>query len=468
MGKAELCINTGLSVQHPSVGQDPHVAIQDLRDFLKVVRPDWSICSRRGCCNIDKVMKKLQSIGVNDVWDLMSRVESNTLNQELHDAGKVVFSKNTLHQFRHQKSFMSALEHLRAPFYRQSGIFAPVPQMQAKTSLWNASPQHSRSASSIAVPPTKQRPQSGPSGRATAPARPSTAGGQHTSANKADTHTLNSDHGEAVLWSSFSGDLGSMREQARPASCPRSTTWPSLKYVRTGKEHQCWVTVTKESVADAAEAAEELTLNPPGARERCNSAPEGSAHGRLSSTGVDSRQRCTTGDVFGQRKATWMPECAESDVDSDVLEEQGVNLKKAGSAMCRAPLLPCWANLTSDTLLAQGQAMLEEQKAMDVKKRMTNAMKWEGNKSVTRKVLTTNIKRRLQDEASRAAKGTLDCHQHGASIRKNLTAMANARRELHDVKLRAAKALGEDDKVDFAVNFGFMRSAKALGKEERH
>jgi len=74
---------------------------------------------------------------------------------------------------------------------------------------------------------------------------------------------------------------------------------------------------------------------------------------------------------------------------------------------------------------------------------------------VTRRVIANNVKHRLKDESGYEAKGALDCHHHGVSIRKNLTAMMNARKDLANVKEKAMKALGEEEKVDFRDAFDF-------------
>merc|ERR1719265_1899141 len=126
---------------HPLTYSEPFEAEQDLREFLKVVRPDWSAYRSEGYRDIDRVLAKLKAVGVVDIWELMQRVENNTINEDLFAAGRSCFSEDTLEQFRQQRSFLCALEHLREPYYRQVGRFAPVPQLLAKTSKTNRSNQ---------------------------------------------------------------------------------------------------------------------------------------------------------------------------------------------------------------------------------------------------------------------------------------------------------------------------------------
>jgi len=453
--------NTALSLQHPSVGLNPHEAIEELRQFLKVVCPHWSHYNRRGTAPIDKVMAKLKSIGVTDYWDFMHRVEMNTINEHLYAKGKVVFSDKTLDAFRHQKPFLAALEHLRAPSFRQAGVFAPVPQLHSKTSLWNAANKaHSTSVTSgIGSPPPLRRTQSAvakqrpsPEARASATStRPSTAGELHRKRVESEscssaTTAAGDDQLRKALWSGEASLEGV--DSANPST--RGHSRPLLRFIRTGKEHQCWTVPTLKECGHHDDAEESMH----GLGSWTSGASGSRAHHRKSTDLSPAAARSRSTVTLSKE-----PEYAESEADSAILEEQATKLKKAGSAMSSAPLLPRWANLTSNSLLAQGEAMLEEQNCMDDRRRVTLAMRAEGEHSVTRKVLTTNIKHRLRDESGHEAKGVLDCHYHCASIRKSLVAMSNARRDLGNVTFQARRALGEEEKVDYADKFGFMKQA---------
>merc|ERR1719174_3354879 len=103
----------------------------DLKQFLKIVRPDWSISRRSGQNDIARACGKLKAIGVQDVADLLSRVTSNTINDDLYKANKPRFSRETIQSIRKEGAFWQSLSRLNEPSYRQIGLFAPVPQMLA-------------------------------------------------------------------------------------------------------------------------------------------------------------------------------------------------------------------------------------------------------------------------------------------------------------------------------------------------
>merc|ERR1712187_126629 len=104
-----------------------------------------------------------------------------------------------------------------------------------------------------------------------------------------------------------------------------------------------------------------------------------------------------------------------------------------------------WTNLTSASLIRHGELMLSEQVALEDKKRVIGVMNREGLESPTRRVITANVKKRLKMEGLRDARCALDVHYDCASIRKNLAAMTNARRDLDNAKSQSRKILGEDE-----------------------
>eukprot|EP00425_Heterocapsa_triquetra_P015666 CAMPEP_0195129474 /NCGR_PEP_ID=MMETSP0448-20130528/141243_1 /TAXON_ID=66468 /ORGANISM="Heterocapsa triquestra, Strain CCMP 448" /LENGTH=136 /DNA_ID=CAMNT_0040167317 /DNA_START=14 /DNA_END=420 /DNA_ORIENTATION=+ len=118
---------------HPEQTTGPIEAEADLREFLRVVRPDWSLITRGGANPIDRVMAKLKDIGVCNVWELMRKVRANTINMELSAAGHTRFGDDTIELMKSKGAFIRALASLREPYHRQVGVFAPVPQLLAKT-----------------------------------------------------------------------------------------------------------------------------------------------------------------------------------------------------------------------------------------------------------------------------------------------------------------------------------------------
>lgn len=168
-----------------------------------------------------------------------------------------------------------------------------------------------------------------------------------------------------------------------------------------------------------------------------------------------------------------MIEYPESDVQSASLKDEFGKWKRAGLAMQKVKAAK-WNNITPDNLLRHGEAMLEEQKEADNKRRIVIAMTREGPDSSTRKAICNNIQHRLKQshDVAKESKASLDAHYACMSIRKSLNYMANSRRDLHAVKEHAIKAVGEDDKDNFAEKFSFMRrdppaALDASGKSER-
>jgi len=107
----------------------------DLRQFLKVVQPDWSMPRRHQSSDINRVVKKLTAIGVKDSADLMSKVTTNKINEDLSSAGYSRLSKDSIDRIRTHGTFFRALENLTEAHYRQVGVFAPVAQLLSKTNL---------------------------------------------------------------------------------------------------------------------------------------------------------------------------------------------------------------------------------------------------------------------------------------------------------------------------------------------
>lgn len=106
---------------------------KDLREFLKLTRPEWCMIKASGKTDVHWAMLKLKDIGVTDINELMRRVRACTLNMDLSQAGHTRFGEDTIEALRSEASFVRALEYLKEPHYRQTGTFAPVPVLLAKT-----------------------------------------------------------------------------------------------------------------------------------------------------------------------------------------------------------------------------------------------------------------------------------------------------------------------------------------------
>lgn len=107
----------------------------ELLQFLKVVRPEWSFPRKHGHSDVRCVLKKLEAIGVTSAAELAEGVKKNTLNEQLANAGYSVFSKDTLDTIRKRLGFFGQLKALNEKAFRQTGPFAPVPQLLSKQKL---------------------------------------------------------------------------------------------------------------------------------------------------------------------------------------------------------------------------------------------------------------------------------------------------------------------------------------------
>jgi len=105
----------------------------ELRQFLKVIRPDWSQPRARGTqSNIKRVMKKLEKIGVRSKEELMTRTMNNKINEDLNNAGFTRFGRETVDNIKKQAGFHKLMENLTDTSVRQHGRFAPVPHLLSK------------------------------------------------------------------------------------------------------------------------------------------------------------------------------------------------------------------------------------------------------------------------------------------------------------------------------------------------
>eukprot|EP00435_Cladocopium_sp_Y103_P039323 s2911_g10.t1 len=116
----------------------------ELLQFLKAIRPEWSFPKKNGKSNVRSVMDKLKAVGVTTVWELFRAVMRNTINEDLAQAGYSVLSKETLDRIRNRRSFFRQLDVLTETDCRQTGAFAPVPQLlsQKKLAYWSKVPSH--------------------------------------------------------------------------------------------------------------------------------------------------------------------------------------------------------------------------------------------------------------------------------------------------------------------------------------
>lgn len=105
----------------------------DLRNFLKIAKPEWGRCKpglAHKECDVQRVLRKLRDIDVTSVGDLSEAITGNTINDDLAQAGHMRFSRETLDSMKRYMPFLRSLEYgAKPPFNRQIGPLAPVPRL---------------------------------------------------------------------------------------------------------------------------------------------------------------------------------------------------------------------------------------------------------------------------------------------------------------------------------------------------
>lgn len=497
--------------------QSAHLTVEEeseLRQFLKVARPDWSMAKKHGHSDVNRVVEKLKAIGVLDTMELMRRVQSNTINEDFTHAGKSRFSKDTMEAIRKQSSFVRALEHLKEPFVRQVGPFAPVPQLLSGTNLRIKAGKQEKAErektenSAGARPSTDQggsRSQ-GALGRSlsglnkASSSRPMTVDGSVGLGDLGGTLDLGSSFGrlaglQASVCSSGGGSLsldecdgeswGHPRALYLRGARPRHRlqkldqtpgilySLPDLsKLPDDGQSQMVRVGITGASVASrsgqhgqrgTAETSPANTplspLSPSGARPHSpddNSVGTSGVHARCESPARDTPS-CSSSPSKQLRRTSNASTFASTgkdrvafkhDYTSEMeLEEQVEKWNKEGQIMSKEPREARWASRCYDVeaALHQGEAMLEEQAALDDRKALQRMMVNEGPQSPLRRYVVNNIQKLLEAEKDRDTQGVLDTQQRAINIRKQLTHMQSKRRDLAMLNARVKEAVfGKD------------------------
>lgn len=475
--------------------------LQDLREFLKIVKPDWSIIpGQHGHSNVERVLQKLQEIGVRSIEELMCRVEDNTINENLFHAKKAIFSQSTLNSFRNKKRFLMVMDQLKERHYRQVGIFAPVPQLLAKTNR-------------AAVLRKRLQGDGAAKDRAGDGAAKDRAKARHRAEQSVP---LAWDGPEERADASSSADDGEAKEsplkgrQLRPPPLRRKVpsslsllsqeTRERSPRIGFGAEVEAtdgWLPPSSTAVAHDANG---VMLRPSlrfvttaGAGSRPRSQQLRSGHGerpwRSLSQGM-ARPRSAPG-VESQAKEEGEPGCASfahsltapasfpsasrscgallrpdrrgsqpmrsqplpgvaseamADEDLGLLEAHAARMHSAAQEMQRERRHPRWSALQRTTLLAQGEAVLREHQALEDQDNMMKAMRREGDNSATRRSITENIKQRLLEEAKRESKNPsyIERNMTCTNIKDQLSYLQHARQELSTIKAQAKSVVEPD------------------------
>lgn len=402
----------------------------DLKQFLKVIRPDWSCPKKRGGNDCTRVMQKLQAIGINDTAQLLERVAKNTINEELSSAGCSRFSRDTLQAIRKQGTFFQSLDHLKEPSYRQIGLFAPVPQMLTGRNLRNQVLKSANQNSGALQPVTGQRSnESERSSRGGAQLRPSTVSGITGSTPESVSATSSSPRMRPYTVTGMSGAATPHTVSSVGASSS-FTALPRLRGVtpsRRGSRHGKRQLATSASApvllgSDCADS--EAAPSSSGYHSRRRDSGNSSIWGGSSSVTTAPRERPPAAVAF-------------KELDEDQLFDRDVDRwNKAGLRMTSQQRDPQWSSFSSQ-LLEHGEAMIREQDALDDKRKLYQQIRNEGPCSPMRAHVARKIRSRLREEHLHDAQVALDVQQTCMSIRKNIEAMMKTRRVLASVNTEA-------------------------------
>jgi len=412
----------------------------DLKHFLKVVRPDWSLPRRKGHCDIARACEKLKAIGVRDVSDLLRRVADNTINDDLSQARKPRFSRETIQSMKKEGAFWHSLSHLSEPSYRQIGLFAPVPQMMSDRNLRTEALKTSGMSMGALHPVTGSFNNSSSEQWL----RPNTS---------ADTSSLRSWAPGSSAMSSVPSESPRMRPSSMALSIPKSaileddvddtdfSTLPRLRGARVGPSmrdtsHLAWKRAASTSALPSDNHSIGRSSRPPLANDQ----PETKIQRCMSMTsdgsfGLGTPHHCSSATAESKSNAS-----QTHDADMD-LSRRVDRWNRIGAAMVTDPLTPGWSSLHPHTLLQHGEAMMREQEDLQHKRKLYQQIALEGKKSPMRQHLAEKIETRLREEKSRDAAASMEVQQSCMSIRKHIAGMSNARKNLNTLRLEARHAL---------------------------
>ncbi|CAE7533134.1 unnamed protein product [Symbiodinium natans] len=449
----------------------------ELLQFLKAIRPEWSFPKKNGKSNVRSVMDKLKAVGVTSVWELFRAVMRNTINEDLAQAGYSVLSKETLDRIRKRMSFFRQLDVLTETDCRQTGAFAPVPQLlsQKKLAYWSkVAPSQihegkkldDRSASPEGRARSSQR-------RTRAVTDPTNSIGptsvtMSSFAASFSSPTLESKSESRQIWAveDLEMERPKLRGVRKPLHAGRSSSksreafevfrppdsegetqeperWalksslrPAAKTWQAGDPKFADVEkvpkvgllrqVSQMSIPGEDQSTASLLMQSPPtdmSRLRLGS-------GQASSVVVVTTPVNRTNSVSMDRSSS----CQHSQ-DADTLLSAVERLHQEAAAM-QDFRPPSWSVLRRhpDSLIDNGQAMLEEQEALHERSKLYKLMQQEGLYSPMRRHVAENVRSRLKEESDKVAAEGLEMQHKCTNIRKNLGQMMNARRDLASLR----------------------------------
>lgn len=493
--------------------QEQQEAEKNMREFLKVVKPEWSMITSNGKSNVHRVMMKLKDIGVTDISELMRRVRANTLNMHLSDAEYLTFGEETLQALRSVGNCVRALEHLKEPHYRQMGCFAPVPVLLTKSYVqqWGQKPSSASSGSRPAK--TGRRPASSSSSGG---ARTCTVGGAWRLSDELDDqddgrpHTANGpshrrraegDRQEGHPGGAFL-HVGTGRGGAATSSMRRSSSAPqrsrNASEAAAPSRDRPRLRYAKSTTATAniAWAASRCARSSPGNRPRsatnalANTAPADSSRypvanlreGNCGSRSGSASASANDDDALDSEAALVEVGTPQTEMEAERFQQQLATSLRAyprvaywrpvatePEILAEAGVTGAWEELPGETLIVARAAdqVLKEKQALEEKEFMLLQMRREGQHSATRKVIASNVRCRLREAAASDRKKEADVHLRSARIRKNLAEMKSRRKELRDVRRKAEAALLDAPPPPKEDRYDGLRSRFAGSRCER-
>lgn len=396
-------------------------AEQELLQFLKVARPDWSKPKRRGRTDLAKVHAKLLAIGVTSPEALLKLVDERMLNKVLADAGFIPLTENALEGIRKRRNFLTALEFADVPQVRQLGVHSPVRQLLSQK-LLAARPRHSLNFS----PP---------------PSRPGTCPSCPTSFSSASAAA---DFSSSLRRTTSAGDLIHVKPRlrgVRPGRRSLAALGASVGASEQNQENHCADEIAEQDVKDSRRKAWRVRSN---TADSLNSGASLQMHEQ--STGA------TDGTDHVEHTHYRKGKGAETDIDRPLEYEEVERIYTAGVDMAHTSSRAKWSCRTVKTLLVQGEEMLQEQRTIIEQTRLLKDIGKQGLFTLAprspypdpfRTYVTSNISQRLQKEAKREMSVSLSMAQSFDNIRKNLTSLGHARKELAGLRAQVSSLVEE-------------------------
>lgn len=114
---------------------------------------------------------------------------------------------------------------------------------------------------------------------------------------------------------------------------------------------------------------------------------------------------------------------------------------KVGNEINNQPWVAKWTRQGNNHVLRQGEAMIQEQAALEEKKELIKVIHAEGDDSPLRTHVAHNIATRLHEDRLRDSQDGLIIQQRCLNIRKGLGFMQDSRRDLSEYKRKAHEIL---------------------------